>query len=371
MSKNVVQRHSLRARHQILWLLPSALALYSCTVQPSSNAPAHPTPGQASIPVSETPAPAVPQGAFDATKVAQQLVPAVGLIILRTTSGLQEGSGFIVANESSVSYMATNNHVVAGASRVIVLMPDGKHFDADVQGTDPIQDVAVLRLNDPNLPKAQFGDSTKLLVGQPVIAIGSPLGQENQGSVTAGIVSGLHRFITAGGNPAAGNSETLPDVIQTDAAINPGNSGGPLVDAAGQVVGMNTAASSGANGIGYAIPSLIVKRIAEALIAGQKPGHPFLGIGFEDAATALSRGDPINGYGVLVTDVTPGSAADKAGVKRSDVIEKVDGVDLTNGQTLGGQIQIHNPGDVVTLTILRGGQTMDVKVTLGDRPAGA
>jgi S1-C subfamily serine protease len=321
--------------------------------------------------VSETPAPGVAPGALDATKIAQQLVPTVGLIILRTAAGLQEGSGFIVANESSVSYMATNNHVVAGASRVIVLMPDGKHFDADVQGTDPIQDVAVLRLSDPALPRAQFADSTKLQVGQPVIAIGSPLGQENQGSVTSGIISGLHRFITAGGNPAAGNSETLPDVIQTDAAINPGNSGGPLVDAAGQVVGMNTAASSGATGIGYAIPSLIVKRIAEALIAGQKPGHPFLGIGFEDAATALARGDSFSGYGVLVTDVTPGSAADRGGVKRGDVIEKVDGVDLTNGQTLGGQIQIHNPGDQVTLTVLRGGSTTDLKVTLGDRPAGA
>jgi S1-C subfamily serine protease len=322
--------------------------------------------------VSESPAPPVSAAGFEAVKVAQQLLPAVGLVIVNTRTGLGEGSGFVVGNDAGGSYMATNNHVVQGASKVQVLMPDGRHFTAAVQGTDPVQDVAVLRLNDPTLPKAQFADSTKLQVGQPVVAIGSPLGQANQGSVTTGVISGLHRFITAGnGAPSAGNSETLPDVIQTDAAINPGNSGGPLADTAGQVVGMNTAASTGASGIGYAIPSLIVKRIAEALIAGHKPGHPFLGIAFEDEATALARGDSFSGYGVLVTDVTSGSAADKGGVKKGDVIEKVDGVALTNGQTLGGQIQIHNPGDQVTLTVLRSGSTQDLRVTLGDRPAGA
>src|SRR5205823_4386463 len=266
---------------------------------------------QASIPVNESPAPPVGT-AFDPVRIAQQVLPAVGLVIVNARGGIAQGSGFIVANDSRLSYMVTNNHVVEGAARVQVLMPDGKHFLADVQGTDALQDVAVLRLNDPSLPKAEFADSTKLQVGQAVLAVGSPLGQENQGSVTTGVISGLHRFITAGGgNPAAGNSETLPDVIQTDAAINPGNSGGPLVDAAGKVVGMNTASSSTATNIGYAIPSLITKRIAEALIAGRKPGHPFLGIAFEDEATALARGDSFDGFGVLVTSVTSGSAADK------------------------------------------------------------
>ena len=351
-------------------LLAPVTALYSCSVEPSTPTATHPTPGQATIPVNESPAPSTGLD-FDPVRVARKVLPTVGLVIVNARGGISLGSGFVVANESAVSYMATNNHVVEGATKVQVLMPDGKHFVAEVQGTDPVQDVAILRLNDPSLPRAEFADSTKLQVGQPVMAIGSPLGQENQGSVTTGVISGLHRFITAGGgNPAAGNSETLPDVIQTDAAINPGNSGGPLVDAAGKVVGMNTAASSNANSIGYAIPSLITKRIAEALIAGRKPGHPFLGISFEDEATALARGDAFDGYGVLVTGVSPGSAADKAGLKRGDVIEKVDGVDLANGQTLGGLIQIHNPGDQVTLTVLRGGSTQDVKVTLGDRPPG-
>jgi S1-C subfamily serine protease len=360
-----------RLRHSLLTLVAPALALYSCTVQPSSGTVTQPTAGQASIAVNESPAPPVTGSGFDAVKIAQQVVPTVGLVIVNTRTGLGEGSGFVVANGGGSSYMATNNHVVQGASKVQVLMPDGRHFTAAVQGTDPVQDVSVLRLNDSTLSKAQFADSTKLQVGQPVVAIGSPLGQENQGSVTSGIISGLHRFITAGsGAPAGADSETLPDVIQTDAPINPGNSGGPLVDAAGQVVGMNTAASSGANGIGYAIPSLIVKRIAEALIAGQKPGHPFLGIAFEDEATALARGDSFSGYGVLVTEVTSGSAADKGGLKKGDVIEKVDGIALTNGQTLGGQIQIHNPGDQVVLSVLRAGATQDLHVTLGDRPAG-
>ena len=346
------------------------MALYSCSVQPSTPTATHPTPGQATIPVNESPAPSVGPD-FDPVRIARQVLPAVGLVIVNARSGIGLGSGFVVANESGVSYMVTNNHVVEGATKVQVLMPDGKHFVADVQGTDPIQDVAVMRLNDPSLPKAEFGDSTKLQVGQPVMAIGSPLGQENQGSVTTGVISGLHRFITAGGgNPAAGNSETLPDVIQTDAAINPGNSGGPLVDAAGKVVGVNTASNSNATNIGYAIPSLITKRIAEALIAGRKPGHPFLGISFEDEATALARGDSFSGFGVLVTGVSSGTAADRAGIKKGDVIEKVDSVALVNGQTLGGLIQIHNPGDQVTLTVLKGSSTQDVKVTLGDRPPG-
>jgi len=160
----------------------------------------------------------VATGAFDPAHVVQVLGPpwrssSSG----RVTAEAGSGAGFVVAHDSAASYLVTNNHVVAGASRVIVLMPDGRHFTATVQGTDPIQDIAVVKVNDASLPLAQFGDSTKLKVGQQVVAIGSPLG--NQASVTSGIISALHRTITAsaGGGTAA---EDLPDVMQTDAAIN-------------------------------------------------------------------------------------------------------------------------------------------------------
>jgi S1-C subfamily serine protease len=286
------------------------------------------------------------------------------MIIANSRVGNSEGTGFVVLSDASSSYMITNNHVIDGATKIQVLMPDGKHFPATVQGADPQGDIAVLKLPDPKLPKAEFADSTKLRVGQPVVAIGSALG--NQGTVTTGIISSLHRTVTAG---TGSSSETLPDVLQTDAAINAGNSGGPLADAAGRVIGVNTAGTSNANGINFAIPSVIAKRIADALIAGRAPGHPYLGICTTSEISALARGQDFPGYGDLITKAIPGTPAEQGGLKAGDVIEKVDGVDLNNGQTLGGQLQLHNPGEQVTITVLRAGATVDVKVTLGDRPA--
>ena len=218
------------------------------------------------------------------------------------------------------------------------------------------------------LPVAQFGDSTKLRVGQPVVAIGSPLGQE--GSVTAGILSALHRTIRAGGGQGQATEE-LPEVLQTDAPINPGNSGGPLADGGGLVIGVNTAASNGANSIGFAIPSSIARRIAQSLIDGKKPGHPYLGVAFDTLDVALQKGETVDGYGVLVGCTVPGLPAAKAGVKKGDVVQKFDGVSLNNGQTLAGVLQLHNPGDTVKLTVLRGGSTQELTATLADRPAQA
>jgi S1-C subfamily serine protease len=158
-------------------------------------------------------------------------------------------------------------------------------------------------------------------------------------------------------------------VLQTDAPINPGNSGGPLADANGNVVGVNTAASNGANSIGFAIPSLVAKRIADALIAGRKPGHPYVGVCYSTVEDALAAGQDVKGYGVVVSRALPDTPADRAGIRSGDVIEKVDGVDLNNGQTLGGVLQLHNPGDRVRMTVVRGSGSTDLDVTLGDRPA--
>ncbi len=350
-----------------LLIAGSALLLAACSVEvptPPSKSVTNPSPGKAQVPISATP-PAASGAGFDPVHAAAVLSPSVGMIIVTTSGGTAEGSGFVIATEGKVSYLATNNHVVEGARKVQVLMLDGRHYVASVQGTDPLEDIAVVRVDDV-LPKAEFADSTKVKLGQQVVAIGSPLG--NQGSVTSGIVSALHRTLTnVGGGSARTPGENLPDVIQTDAPINPGNSGGPLADGSGHVIGMNTAGSNTANSIGYAIPSLVVKRIAENLIAGKTPGHPYLGICYQAIEVALARQD-VNGFGVVVSKSLPGSPADRAGIKGGDVIERIDGTDLNNGQTLGGVLQVHNPGDTVRMSALRGSGTVDLNVTLGERP---
>jgi serine protease Do len=311
-----------------------------------------------------SPAPAI-SAAFDPARVVRVLGSAVAEMLVTQSTGTRGiGTGFVIAHENGASFLVTNNHVVAGATRVVVLMPDGRHFVAKVQGTDPIQDIAVVRVDDASLPLAQFGDSTKLVVGQQVVAIGSPHG--NQSSVTSGIISALHRTLAATRGPGT-PSEDLPDVLQTDAAINPGNSGGPLADADGNVIGVNTAVDATGQGIGYAIPSLIARRIAQDLIAGRKPGHPYMGVCYQSEDAALASGKDVAGYGVLVTSALPGTPAAKAGLKAGDVIEKVDGVELNNGQTLGGAIQPKGPGDTVQLTVLRSGATTTLPLTLADR----
>jgi S1-C subfamily serine protease len=348
-------------------LIAGALLLASCTTHPIGASRSSPSPSPTpvvTIPV-VSPAP-VAGAAFDPAHVVQVLGPAVAEIIVTSAGGGGIGSGFVIAHENGASYLVTNNHVVSGATKVVVLMPDGSHFTATVQGTDPIQDIAVVKVSDGQLPLAQFGDSTKLVAGQQVVAIGSPLG--NQSSVTAGIISALHRTISAGGGNGA-PAEDLPDVLQTDAAINPGNSGGPLADAEGNVIGVNTATASTAQGIGYAIPSLIAKRIAQDLIAGRAPGHPYMGVCYQSEDTALAGGAEVSGFGVVVTGTVAGAPAAKAGLRTGDVIEKVDGIDLNNGETLGGVIQPHAPGDTVQVTVLRGGSTTTLPLTLADRPA--
>lgn len=345
--------------------LLGAVLLTGCSVNRPSAQPT--TTASSAAQSTSTPyAASAPAGGFDPEHVADVLGPAVGMVIVRKGGATGEGSGFVISHSGSQSFMVTNNHVVESGTSIQVLMLDGRHFAASVKGTDPQGDIAVLSIPDASLPTASFADSTRLRVGQQVVAIGSPLG--NQGSVTSGIISALHRSITAGGS-VSGPSERLSDVLQTDAAINPGNSGGPLADADGHVVGVNTATQSNASNVGFAIPSAVAKRIAEALIAGHRPGHPFLGVSFAEEADAIAAGRDFHGYGVLVREVVPNSAADKAGVKADDVIEKLGGVELRNGQTLGGVLQQHEVGEHVKLTVLRGGNTLDLDCVLGDRPA--
>lgn len=353
----------------------AVLVAAGCTTHPLGSRPspsASPSHASSPSPVVTLPvvSPAPPTSvAFDPAQVVQVLGPAVAELLVTLGSGTGGiGSGFVIAHQNGASFLVTNNHVVANATKVVVLLPDGRHFTATVQGADPIQDIAVVKVTDDSLPLARFGDSTKLVVGQQVVAIGNPLG--NQSTVTAGIISALHRTIStgaSGGLPA----ESLPDVLQTDAAINPGNSGGPLADAEGNVIGVNTATDTSGQGIGFAIPSLIAKRIAQDLIAGRAPGHPYVGVCYQPEDAALAGGKDLGGYGVLVTAALPNTPAAKAGLMAGDLIEKVDDIPLNNGQTLGGAIQPHAPGDTVQLTVLRGSSTTTVPLTLADRSAAA
>ena len=353
---------------------PAALALLALGLAACSPAPhagpvtaTAPRPSAATLPATETAPSTVAAAGLDAARVARVVLPSTAEVIVQTASGTALGSGFVVAHGAGVSYLLTNNHVVSGARAVQVLMNDGRHWTAQVKATDAFEDLAVVSVPDASLPVLEFADSTKLQVGQPVVAVGNPEG--NQGSVTVGVISALHRTLSNVGGGA--QAERLPDVLQIDAAINPGNSGGPLADAGGHVIGVNTAGDTQANSIGFAIPSSIAHRIAADLVAGRTPGHPYAGLCTLDLADALARPNaaPVDGYGVVVQGTVPGGPAATAGLRAGDVVESVAGTDLNNGNTLGGVLQLHNPGESLPLTALRAGGRVSMSMKLGDFPA--
>jgi putative serine protease PepD len=318
--------------------------------------------GVAEVQVNGSPAKAPTVAAVD---VANRLGPAVGTIIATLSGSTGLGSGFVIAKDSSVSYLVTNNHVVTGATSLHVVMPDGQQFTAKLVGTDSLDDIAVVSVPSTALPQATFGTSSNLTVGEAVIAIGSPLG--DQGSVTVGVISALHRTITASGETGS-SSETLEDVLQTDASINPGNSGGPLADTAGNVVGVNVATAGNATNIGYSIPADLARYVSETLIAHKKVQHPFLGIAYYTSIDAIEQGTPFTGPGVLVHGVSAGTPAAQAGFKVGDILVAIDGVSIDKGLTLGGLIQPHKVGDTISCTVRRGSQTLTLHATLEERP---
>ena len=281
------------------------------------------------------------------------------------------GNGSGVAFKSSSdggTYVLTNNHVVAGASTITVKSPSGQSWPGTVVGTDVDNDIAVVKISG-KLPLVTLGESKTLVVGQTAVAIGSPYGLEH--SVTAGVISALGRALSDVGS--SGQNAPLVDVIQTDAAINPGNSGGALVDTQGRLIGINTAiySQSGSNGgIGFAVPVDTAVRVADQIING-KVIHPFIGlVGSTITAQSAATGKLPVQQGALVEQLTPGAGAQNAGVKVGDIVTAVDGQTITTMDDLILQVRRHNPGEQVTLTILRNGQTQQIKVTVGDRPAG-
>jgi len=274
------------------------------------------------------------------------------------------GSGFIVRSDG---YIVTNNHVVENARQLQVILRDGaKKFDARVIGTSPEDDVAVIKVDAQNLPALNWGDSSALKVGQLAIAIGSPLGQQN--SVTKGVISALHRFISIP-NPSTGQVENILNAIQTDAQINPGNSGGPLLNSAGQVVGVNFAIeqAQAGPGLGFALDGNAARDIANQLIQTGHINRPFLGVTYNqlDETAAAANGLVV---GAVVTAITPGSPADRAGIKVHDVITKVNDQSIDDSHPLKDVLRQYAPGTKVNVTIYRGGKNQTLQVTLGTHP---
>ena len=301
-------------------------------------------------------------------KVAQSVLPSVVMINVAGPSGEGSGSGIILSRDGKI---LTNNHVVALAGSsggLSVSFNDGSHASAKILGTDPLTDTAVIQAEGvDNLTPATLGHSSSLQVGQGVVAIGSPFGLD--ATVTSGIVSALNRPVNVG-QVSQGNSTVYP-AIQTDAAINPGNSGGPLVNLAGEVVGIDAAIQSATNGstggepgsigLGFAIPIDEVLPIVQQMIKGETPTHARLGIGVENAASGA--GAQITD-GAKISEVNNGSAAANAGLQTGDVITKIDDHLITSSDGLVAIIRSYRPGEKVTVTYDRGGDTHTVRVTL-------
>ncbi len=282
------------------------------------------------------------------------------------------GSGFIISSDGLI---LTNKHVVSDTSAsYTVITNDSKKYTAKVLARDPSQDFAVVKISATGLPTVSLGDSDGLELGQTAIAIGNALGQFSN-TVSVGVVSGLERTVTAS-DEANGQQETIQGVIQTDAAINPGNSGGPLLNLQGEVIGINTAIASDAQSIGFAIPINRAKSDINSVRTTGNIQSPYLGVRYITITSDIAQQQnlPVS-IGALVRGssdgpaVEPGSPAAKAGIKAEDIIEKVGGQQLDANHALGDIIAGHNVGDVVTLTINRGGTEMTLRVTLAKRPA--
>jgi len=275
----------------------------------------------------------------------------------QSEQGTATGSGFVVRSDG---YIVTNDHVVAGGTDVKVKIGDGKTQSARVVGTDPSTDLAVLKVDQTGLRPLTLGDSDAAEVGDPVDAIGNPFGLDR--TLTTGVVSALQREISSP------NGFSIDNVIQTDAAINPGNSGGPLFNAAGQVIGVNsqieTGGSSGGGesgnvGIGFAIPSNTVHTVVDQLIAGGKVNHAFLGVSSTDASSS----------GAKIASVTSGGPAASAGLQAGDVGPSLGGKAVSSSSALSSLVDEHKPGDTVSVTLTRDGQSKTLQVKLGERPA--
>jgi putative serine protease PepD len=300
------------------------------------------------------------------TKTISSLVtPSVVSISATTSSGEGTGSGSIYKSNSSSSFIITNNHVIEAAATtgtIKVELTNGEQYTAKIVGRDPGYDIAVLQIQIGNLPAIALGDSSKVSVGDPVLAIGSPLGLAS--TVTSGIISALNRPVSTG----TADAQSYVNAIQTDAAINPGNSGGALIDSQGRIIGVNSAiatlssgSASGSIGLGFSIPINEAKRVIDEIIATGKSTRPVLGVYFDPTFT---------GVGAKIARLSAGEGAEKAGIPVGSVIRSIDGVKVIDNDTAIVRIRSYVPGTVVSVVVdLPTGGTKTFKVTLGSAPS--
>jgi S1-C subfamily serine protease len=315
-------------------------------------------------------------------QVADQVRPAIvqitnlqqqpGAVTSSATVPAGVGSGVLYDNQG---HILTNNHVIAGSQQLQVSLPDKRSFDANLVGADPATDLAVVQIHADNLPVAQLGDSSQMQVGDWVVAIGNALALPGGPTVTQGVVGALGRTVQEPGDTPNTSGPFLFNAIQTDAPINPGNSGGALANLQGQVIGINTLVATQAEpgvqaqGIGFAIAIATAKPIADELVSIGHAVHPYLGIQYGVLTPGLARQLGANAQnGVVILAVQPGSPAAQAGLRPRDVITAADGQQLTDESSLAQILSQHQPGDTITLTVIRGGQQMSVQVTLGQAP---
>lgn len=310
----------------------------------TTNAPAQVQPGSAGM-----------------ADVVEQVAPAVVTVLNQGARGGGSGSGVIVSAEG---YIITNHHVIAGARQVSVIYADGTRMGARLVGSDPLADIAVIQVNGTVPAVATVGDIDTMRPGDPVLAIGSPLGNFRN-TVTAGIISALNRSV--------GDMEGL---IQTDAAINGGNSGGPLMNLRGEVIGINTlvvrggaVSSTPAEGLGFAVPTSVFTPVVNQLIATGEVTYPYLGILYMmiDGDIAARQNLPVQ-QGALVQEVQRGTPAGQSGLQANDIITAVNGETLAQNNSLRLELIQYQPGETVSLTVLRDGRELSINVTLGTRP---
>ena len=375
------RRGSLRRAGELslVALLAAGLAsggTYAATTlaadEPGTPSSSSTLPAVSTVPVSQA-----QKSAPDWQAVAATVAPSVVSITVRGEQGQGQGSGVVIDEQGHV---LTNNHVVSGGgtgTELDVTLANGDTYAATVAGTDPSTDLAVLSITEPpdDLTPIQLGSSDSLAVGDPVMAIGNPLGLS--GTVTTGIVSALDRPVTAREQSSApfaqgqGDEASVTNAVQTSAAINPGNSGGALVDAAGRLVGINSSiaslggGSSGSIGIGFAIPVDTARMIADQLIADGTAEHAFLGVTPQDGTATLGSA---RRSGAKIAAVSEGSAAAKGGLQQGDVVVAVSGTPVVSAESLVAHIREQAVGSTVELTIVRDGKEQQVDVTLGQRP---
>jgi putative serine protease PepD len=302
---------------------------------------------------------------IDVKSIAALVTPSVVSIKVTSTLGSGTGSGSVYKSDSNVTYIITNNHVIEDAvtsGTILVELLNGNILTAQIVGRDSAYDLAVLKVNRGNLPTVTVGDSSKIRVGDPVVAIGSPLGLAS--TVTSGIVSALNRPVTTGTSGA----ESFVNAIQTDAAINPGNSGGALLDSLGRIIGVNSAIAtvssggvSGNIGLGFSIPINEAKRVIDELIATGKSTRPFLGVEFDPTFT---------GTGAKILRLTSGEAAEKAGIPVGSIITSIGGLRIADTTAAVVRIRSYAPGSTVSIVVeLPNGTDKTFTVTLGSTPS--